>query len=195
MAGSRASRGERRTSVGNHGLLSSGSFTFKSPHYVRRDVIVGETRHRARGASAPHFFRAPHGFRSPWVSAIAGSLGERTIGWSLGVWDSDQPGLSDRRSDNRRCEAWIDRLLCTTETVITRMEPDADRGRAAEDHHRPPRARLRVCDAAGRMNHKVARNLRWLLTAVILAFLVVFARTIDWGAAWSSMRHASLPLS
>lgn len=44
------------------------------------------------------------------------------------------------------------------------------------------------------MNHKVARNLRWLLTAVILAFLVVFARTIDWGAAWSSMRHASLPL-
>ena len=44
------------------------------------------------------------------------------------------------------------------------------------------------------MNHKVARNLRWLLSAVILAFLVVFARTIDWGAAWSSMRHASLPL-
>lgn len=44
------------------------------------------------------------------------------------------------------------------------------------------------------MNHRVARNLRWLLTAVILVFLVVFARTIDWGAAWSSMRHASLPL-
>jgi uncharacterized protein (TIRG00374 family) len=44
------------------------------------------------------------------------------------------------------------------------------------------------------MNHKVARNLRWLLSAVILAFLVVFARTIDWGAAWSSMRNASLPL-
>ena len=44
------------------------------------------------------------------------------------------------------------------------------------------------------MNHRVARGLRWLLTAVILAFLVVFARTIDWAAAWSSMRHASLPL-
>jgi hypothetical protein len=44
------------------------------------------------------------------------------------------------------------------------------------------------------MNHGVARGLRWLLTAVILAFLVVFARTIDWAAAWSSMRHASLPL-
>ena len=27
------------------------------------------------------------------MSAIAGSLGERTIGWSLGVWDSDRPGV------------------------------------------------------------------------------------------------------
>ncbi len=44
------------------------------------------------------------------------------------------------------------------------------------------------------MNPRVARALRWLLTAVIVAFLVVFARTIDWTAAWSSIRHASMPL-
>jgi uncharacterized protein (TIRG00374 family) len=44
------------------------------------------------------------------------------------------------------------------------------------------------------MNHKVARGLRWLVTAVIVAFLIVFARTIDWTAAWSSIRHASMPL-
>ena len=44
------------------------------------------------------------------------------------------------------------------------------------------------------MNHKVARGLRWLITAVIVAFLVVFARTINWGAAWTAMRNASLPL-
>jgi peptidoglycan/xylan/chitin deacetylase (PgdA/CDA1 family) len=37
-------------------------------------------------------FRAPHGFRSPWVTPIAASLGQRTIGWSLGVWDSSRPG-------------------------------------------------------------------------------------------------------
>jgi peptidoglycan/xylan/chitin deacetylase (PgdA/CDA1 family) len=29
------------------------------------------------------------------VSAIASSLGERTIGWSLGVWDSDRPGVQE----------------------------------------------------------------------------------------------------
>ena len=44
------------------------------------------------------------------------------------------------------------------------------------------------------MNPKVARALRWLFTAVIVAFLVVFARTIDWTAAWTSIRHASMPL-
>jgi peptidoglycan/xylan/chitin deacetylase (PgdA/CDA1 family) len=28
------------------------------------------------------------------VTSIASSLGERTIGWSLGVWDSDLPGVN-----------------------------------------------------------------------------------------------------
>jgi uncharacterized protein (TIRG00374 family) len=44
------------------------------------------------------------------------------------------------------------------------------------------------------MSHKVARGVRWVITAAIVAFLILFARTIDWGAAWSSIRHASLPL-
>jgi peptidoglycan/xylan/chitin deacetylase (PgdA/CDA1 family) len=47
---------------------------------------------RAAGVR-PRFFRAPHGFRSPWVTAIAASLGQRTVGWSLGVWDSARPGV------------------------------------------------------------------------------------------------------
>ncbi len=78
--------------VGNHGYFHR-KLHFKSPRYVRRDVLLGKRAIERAGASPPHFFRAPHGFRSPWVSAIAGSLGERTIGWSLGVWDSDQPGV------------------------------------------------------------------------------------------------------
>lgn len=44
------------------------------------------------------------------------------------------------------------------------------------------------------MTPRFARVIRWLLTAVIAVFLVIFARTINWGAAWSSMLHASLPL-
>ena len=44
------------------------------------------------------------------------------------------------------------------------------------------------------MSPGVGRVLRWTLTATIVAFLVVFARTIDWSAAWQSIRSASLPL-
>jgi peptidoglycan-N-acetylglucosamine deacetylase len=79
--------------VGNHGYFHR-KLHFKSPHYVRRDMTLGKRAIERAGSAAPHFFRAPHGFRSPWVSYIAGSLGEKTIGWSLGVWDSDRPGVS-----------------------------------------------------------------------------------------------------
>lgn len=44
------------------------------------------------------------------------------------------------------------------------------------------------------MSPKVKRAIRWALSAAILVFLILFARTIDWNAAWNSMRHASLPL-
>jgi len=40
----------------------------------------------------------------------------------------------------------------------------------------------------------VSRALHWILTAAIVAFLIIFARTIDWHAAGTSIRSASLPL-
>ncbi len=79
--------------LGNHGYFHR-KLHLKSPFYVKRDLGLGKRAIERAGAHTPRFFRAPHGFRSPWVSAIAGSMGERTIGWSLGVWDSDQPGVS-----------------------------------------------------------------------------------------------------
>lgn len=44
------------------------------------------------------------------------------------------------------------------------------------------------------MKRSVSRALRWVLTAAIIAFLVIFARTINWTEAWASIRSASLPL-
>lgn len=44
------------------------------------------------------------------------------------------------------------------------------------------------------MSPKLKKGIRWALSAVILVFLIIFARTIDWQAAWTSMRNASLPL-
>src|SRR5207248_9495762 len=44
------------------------------------------------------------------------------------------------------------------------------------------------------MSPRLKKGIRWAISAAILVFLILFARTIDWHAAWTSMRHASLPL-
>ncbi len=80
--------------VGNHGYFHR-KLHFKSPFYVNRDIRLGLRAIRRAGAPAPRWFRAPHGFRSPWTTPIALSYGERTVGWSLGVWDSDRPGVDE----------------------------------------------------------------------------------------------------
>ena len=79
-------------SIGNHGYYHR-KLHFKSPRYVRADLELGTRAIEQASGVHPRLFRAPHGFRSPWVTAIARSLGQRTVGWSLGVWDSDRPGV------------------------------------------------------------------------------------------------------
>ncbi len=80
--------------LGNHGYFHR-KLHFKSPFYVSRDIRLGIRAIKRAGAPAPQLFRAPHGFRSPWTTPIASSYGERTVGWSLGVWDSDRPGAEE----------------------------------------------------------------------------------------------------
>lgn len=77
--------------IGNHGYFHRKLHT-RGPSYVRADLTRGtEAIFQATGVR-PNYFRAPHGYRSPWVTPIARKLGQRTIGWTLGVWDSDRPG-------------------------------------------------------------------------------------------------------
>jgi peptidoglycan/xylan/chitin deacetylase (PgdA/CDA1 family) len=80
--------------LGNHGYFHR-KLHFRSPFYVSRDIRLGIRAIRRAGAPAPQYFRAPHGFRSPWTTPIAKFYGERTVGWSLGVFDSDCPGVDE----------------------------------------------------------------------------------------------------
>jgi len=77
--------------IGNHGFFHR-KLHVHGPAYVRRDLTMGIESIERAASVRPRLFRAPHGFRNPWVSPIATSLGERTVGWSLGVWDSARPG-------------------------------------------------------------------------------------------------------
>ena len=42
----------------------------------------------------PRFFRAPFGWRNPWVNSAARAEGCEAIAWSLGVHDTDRPGAA-----------------------------------------------------------------------------------------------------
>ena len=50
------------------------------------DAIVDVVGH------APRLFRAPHGYKNPFLAHAARRLGYRMVGWTFGVWDSDCPG-------------------------------------------------------------------------------------------------------
>jgi peptidoglycan/xylan/chitin deacetylase (PgdA/CDA1 family) len=99
----------RRVAVEGHTVANHGYYHrklhFKSPGYVRDDLTRGTRAIELACGVHPRLFRAPHGFRSPWVTYIARSLGQRTVGWSLGVWDSDRPGtdvIAERTIDGAR---------------------------------------------------------------------------------------------
>ncbi len=49
-------------------------------------AIIAETTTRV-----PRTFRAPHGYRNPFVAHAVRRLGYSLFGWSFGVWDSDRP--------------------------------------------------------------------------------------------------------
>lgn len=62
------------------------------PARARLDLEMGTRSIEEATGIRPRLFRAPHGFRAPWVTPIAASLGQRTVGWTLGVWDTERPG-------------------------------------------------------------------------------------------------------
>jgi len=101
--------------IGNHGYFHR-KLHFKSPSYVRTDLTLGTQAIERASGYHPRFFRAPHGFRSPWVTSIARSLGQRTVGWSFGVWDSDRPGA----------DVIVDRILSKTEPGSILLLHDGD---------------------------------------------------------------------
>ena len=80
--------------LGNHGYFHR-KLHFRGPRFVRGDLECGARAIERATGTRPALYRAPHGFRSPWVTPIASSLGERTIGWTAGVWDTDRPGAAE----------------------------------------------------------------------------------------------------
>lgn len=77
--------------LGNHGF-GHRKLHRHTPAYVRAEIARGAAAITRACGRPPRFFRAPHGFRNPWVTPVARALGERTVGWTHGAWDASRPG-------------------------------------------------------------------------------------------------------
>ena len=103
--------------LGNHGYFHR-KLHRRTPPTSATISRAAPSRSCARAACGRAVFRAPHGFRNPWVTPIAASLGQRTVGWSLGVWDSARPGadvIARRALDGAAARARS--CCCTTATA------------------------------------------------------------------------------
>ena len=88
--------------IGNH-TLRHRKLHFLGPSRIREELerthelIVDAT------ARDPRSFRAPHGYRNPFVAPAARRLAYTVFGWTFGVWDSDpRVGAEEIRARVRR---------------------------------------------------------------------------------------------
>lgn len=68
-----------------------------SPGRIRRELDGAHAALVDVTGEAPLSFRAPHGFRNPFVVPAARRLGYAVFGWSFGVWDTARPGPEEIR--------------------------------------------------------------------------------------------------
>jgi peptidoglycan/xylan/chitin deacetylase (PgdA/CDA1 family)/uncharacterized membrane protein YbhN (UPF0104 family) len=89
----------RRMSEEGHEIASHGYdhalLTFASQADVERQLERTEVSlAKALGEPArARLFRAPHGFRNPFVGRATAHRGYEVVGWTKGVWDTAKPGV------------------------------------------------------------------------------------------------------
>jgi peptidoglycan-N-acetylglucosamine deacetylase len=115
--------------VGNH-TFRHRKLHFQGPRRI--DEELGRTHEliTAVTARAPRAFRAPHGYRNPFVGRATRRLGYTVFGWTFGVWDSD-PGVAP---DTIR--ARVRRKLSPGAIILLHdgdgYDPEGDRQRTAQ---------------------------------------------------------------
>lgn len=87
--------------LGNH-TYSHTKLHRLGPVRVREELVRTDRLLYAATGRAPRMFRAPHGYRTPFVTWAAARLRYSVFGWTFGVWDSACPGAEVIRTRVRR---------------------------------------------------------------------------------------------
>jgi peptidoglycan/xylan/chitin deacetylase (PgdA/CDA1 family) len=89
--------------IGNH-TQHHIKLHVRGPRRIRRELEEAHDTIWTVTGILPRAFRAPHGYRNPFVAAVTNRLGYRVCGWTFGVWDSARPGADEIR---RRVQAHL----------------------------------------------------------------------------------------
>ena len=74
--------------VGNH-TLRHQKLHFLGPSRIREELVRAHELIAGTTGRDPRSFRAPHGYRNPFVTPAVRRLAYTVFGWTFGVWDSD----------------------------------------------------------------------------------------------------------
>jgi peptidoglycan/xylan/chitin deacetylase (PgdA/CDA1 family) len=114
--------------VGNHTFRHT-KLHFRGPRRIAEELGRTHELITAVTGRAPRAFRAPHGYRNPFVALAARRLGYTVCGWTFGVWDSDP------RVAAEAIRARVRRKLAPGAIVLLHdgdgYDPEGDRRRTA----------------------------------------------------------------
>ena len=82
--------------IGNH-THTHRRLAFAGPGRTAYEIGIAHAAIEWACGTAPTCFRAPHGYRNPFVRRAAARYGYRVFGWTLGVWDTARPGADEIR--------------------------------------------------------------------------------------------------
>jgi len=109
--------------IGNH-TWDHAALPLRTPSAMRQTIgRTSDLVERITG-TRPRVFRAPFGWRNPWLDRAARKEGCEPIAWTVGVYDTDRPGV-DAIVD-RAIEGFVDgSILLLHDGRSLDPEPDA----------------------------------------------------------------------
>ncbi len=87
--------GEGHT-VGNH-TYHHRKLHLAGPQRIRTELADTHAVIESTTGAIPRSFRAPHGYRSPFLRSITSDMRYTVFGWTFGVFDTARPGVEEIR--------------------------------------------------------------------------------------------------
>lgn len=87
--------------VGNH-THNHMKLHLATPARIRAQLDVAHAAIAWATGRTPRAFRAPHGYRSPFLRSAARDRGYTVFGWTFGVFDTARPGVEEIRRRVRK---------------------------------------------------------------------------------------------